>query len=62
MFVLVLHKAKICNGKTKGLALGSQNEEQNAFVLVFDFLTKMKNKMHLFLFRIFGEAILGTLK
>ena len=44
IFFLFYMRQKICNGKTKGLALGSQNEEQNAFVLVFDFLTKMKNK------------------
>ena len=44
-FVLVFDLPHICNGKNKGLALGGQNEEQNAFVLDFDFLNKMKNKI-----------------
>ena len=43
--VLFYTRRKICNGKNKGLATPCVNEEQNAFVLVFDFLTKMKNKI-----------------
>ena len=43
--VLFYTRRKICNGKNKGLATPCVNEEQNAFVLDFDFLTKMKNKI-----------------
>ena len=48
--VLFYTRRKICNGKNKGLATPCVNEEQNAFGLVFDFLTKTNDKMHLCLF------------
>ena len=43
--VLFYTRRKICNGKNKGLATPCVNEDQNAFALVFDFLTKMKHKI-----------------
>ena len=41
IFSHVLYKAKICNGKTKGLALLSENRLVNGFSLHFRFEAKI---------------------